>query len=320
MSYILQALKKSEQERQRGSIPNLQSSQIIVEQTSRQRSIWLRTFVVTLALSIAALLYWFQPWQDETSATQSASASRKQSETPMPAIVTSSDNLPPVQQTSPQQQSTSPPPSTTIAAIESVEEPHPIAAVARKVIETPSIPAEATPELSLPEEQWQKITPSTPRNKVSVKQGLPQPKTVALAKPAVKKPAGAIGPESKSVLTSEEQWQKISPSSPQKVTATHQTSAIPASQPAIKTLPKSELPSVHELPANIQQSLPAITIAAHIYSGDPGSRMTIINNKSLREGQSAGAGLVLEEITRNGVILKFQGKRFRLGKLQAWRK
>jgi len=316
MSYILQALKKSEQERQRGSIPNLQSSQIIVERTPGQHSIWLRLFVVALVLNAAAMLYWFQPWKNKMPATQSVSTSHKQPVKLIPATIPPSNETTGEPSTSPapQRQAAPPPPATAVI-------------VSKEADSSPIIPA-TTPELGTQEPRWQKITPSSTQKTTSSEQKPTQLKTETLAKPEPEltnpadklAPDVATNPQQEPIAEAEAQWQQISPSSSQKAIATEQVSSIPASQPTKKDPPEPKLQSVHELPVNIQQSLPGIAIAAHIYSSDPASRMTIINNKSLREGQAVGAGLVLEEITRDGVILKFQGQRFHLGKLQSWKK
>jgi len=62
MSYILDALKKADQERQQGEIPDLRSgSPITTQPASAPRSmLWL----LLLVMAIIALV-WFKPWQDQ---------------------------------------------------------------------------------------------------------------------------------------------------------------------------------------------------------------------------------------------------------------
>ncbi len=68
----------------------------------------------------------------------------------------------------------------------------------------------------------------------------------------------------------------------------------------------------NELPLSVQQELPNLTVTGHIYSNDPSSRIVNINGQISREGETVTAGLKLEEITENGVILNHKGYRFRM--------
>ena len=48
----------------------------------------------------------------------------------------------------------------------------------------------------------------------------------------------------------------------------------------------------------------------HYYSDESRGRFVSINNITLTEGQSLNPGLKVEQITREGVILNYQGHRF----------
>ncbi len=65
-----------------------------------------------------------------------------------------------------------------------------------------------------------------------------------------------------------------------------------------------------ELPPTIQQEIPKLSILFHLYSGNPGDRRVGINNRTLREGDAVAPGLVLEQITPDGMILSYKGYRF----------
>lgn len=72
MSYILEALKKSERERQRGNIATLQtSSQIVLS----HRSLWIGFLIGVVALSAVAATAWFVRLQLTGSTVVSPSAS-----------------------------------------------------------------------------------------------------------------------------------------------------------------------------------------------------------------------------------------------------
>jgi general secretion pathway protein B len=68
-----------------------------------------------------------------------------------------------------------------------------------------------------------------------------------------------------------------------------------------------------ELPLSIQQDIPKLSILFHVYSGNPGGRLVGINDRMLREGDSVAPGLVLEQITPDGMILAYKGYRFLRG-------
>jgi len=76
---------------------------------------------------------------------------------------------------------------------------------------------------------------------------------------------------------------------------------------------ETDIPSLRELPVSVQQSLPPVNIEGHIYDENPAARMVIINGAIRREKQHIDHGMILEEITPNGVILSYQGHTFHMG-------
>lgn len=71
--------------------------------------------------------------------------------------------------------------------------------------------------------------------------------------------------------------------------------------------------SLSELPLSVQQSLPPVNIEGHIYDENPAMRMIIVNGKIRHEKQAVANSLKLEEITPDGVILSYQGHVFHMG-------
>ena len=72
------------------------------------------------------------------------------------------------------------------------------------------------------------------------------------------------------------------------------------------------LPTMDELPENIRQALPEMTFAGHAWSETPQQRLIIVSNEIKKEGETLGPGLHLIEITWTGVVLDYQGTRFRV--------
>ena len=84
-------------------------------------------------------------------------------------------------------------------------------------------------------------------------------------------------------------------------------STIPVEAPESKIIPLAELP------LTIQHELPSMAIQLHSYSSKPMNSIVSINSKMMKEGESLAPGLVLEQITPDGVILSFKGYRFQRG-------
>ncbi len=64
MSYILEALKKSEQQRQRGATPTLQAAQVTVAAPKRPMFIYYGLLAAAL-LVVGIVIGWLRPWQPE---------------------------------------------------------------------------------------------------------------------------------------------------------------------------------------------------------------------------------------------------------------
>ena len=72
----------------------------------------------------------------------------------------------------------------------------------------------------------------------------------------------------------------------------------------------NSIPYLNELPASLKNALPPIRMTSHLYRG--ASRLVSINGRIMSGGVNMGDGLILEEITPEGVIMSFRGQRFRL--------
>lgn len=94
------------------------------------------------------------------------------------------------------------------------------------------------------------------------------------------------------------------------VPATPPPPAVPPAQPPLQEL--------WELPEGVRRQLPALTYSFHVYAGDPSRRTIIINNRRMREGSEIQPGLLLEEITADGVILATGDHRVHVSVLENW--
>jgi general secretion pathway protein B len=76
----------------------------------------------------------------------------------------------------------------------------------------------------------------------------------------------------------------------------------------------SQLQSWYELPQEIRDRLDLPRLDVHVYSEEPQRRFILVNLEKYREGEILASGLVLEEILPDGMVMSYQGERFRVEK------
>lgn len=234
MSYILDALKKSDQQRQLGSTPTLLTAQATV--SAPRRAKYLLNSVLAVVLICAGIAVgWLRPWQ----MSQPAPAVEPVASMPAPPAKTA-------------EMIAEPQHDPLVSDPRSAEQPDPLQAVATTKRDTPVHADIRSPSPS-------------PQADMGVQNatGIPSPDRTA--------PAGTASEEGRKVM------------------------------------------ALNELPPTIQREIPAITIAFHAYSSKPGERRVMINGNMAKEGELLAAGVSLEQITPDGVILGYKGLRFQQG-------
>jgi general secretion pathway protein B len=71
-------------------------------------------------------------------------------------------------------------------------------------------------------------------------------------------------------------------------------------------------PSVETLPPQAAAGLTDLSVDLHIYSTDPAKRAVFVNGRRYLEGMTLAEGPMVEEITRDGVVINHRGQRFLL--------
>jgi general secretion pathway protein B len=64
-----------------------------------------------------------------------------------------------------------------------------------------------------------------------------------------------------------------------------------------------------------ETGLPELAIDLHIFAADPAERAVFINGRRYTQGATIAEGPVVEEITREGAVLSYRGRRFLLPRL-----
>jgi len=296
MSYILEALRKSESERHQGEVPNLGASPMLIHAGRRERPVWPYWLAGALILNAAVVGAWLL---GSRSASTGSSVTNATS-IPNPAVSE------PVASTS------------AVTAPQALAEemyPAPVTAIAPPPVtqQMYALPG-AIPGLATPTQQATGASRNIP--------GYPtaQPRASAEANWEVVTPSrqGAepllITPNSaRQSLAYDPELGYMDDTAPVSLTASSMTSLsqVPADTPAI------DVPRIDELPRSFQARVPALTFNSHIYSSDPSARRVMVNNVYLREGQPF-KGMVVQEITDEGAIFVMDGVMFEVSSVRGW--
>jgi general secretion pathway protein B len=235
MSFILDALRKSEIERQRQSGPSM--AEFPVAREDRRLPAALVAIGLLLALNVAVVLYFLlrDRAAPAAEATQAAAA----------------------------------------AASSMTSVPPPGAA-----------PAKPPPQAALP---------AAP----------PAPGAQGALEPAVAPPEGMAGQPAESYGAPS----TLPPDAPDPTLIPE----APASHPGVIY---SEAPTTDDAAAVAAATgLPELTVDLHIYSEDPAKRAVFINGRRYVQGDHIAEGPVVEQITRDGALLSYRGRRFLLPRL-----
>jgi general secretion pathway protein B len=131
-------------------------------------------------------------------------------------------------------------------------------------------------------------------------QAVPPPPPVTSAPPPAAAPLPAR-PASATPITP--------PPAPRAVAAAPLPEPPPAAPPPPRVA--AGVPDLESLPATLRQALPPLEISFLIDAPAPLDRRAMIDKTMLRPGESFGPDIFLEGISEEGVILVYQGQRFR---------
>jgi len=72
----------------------------------------------------------------------------------------------------------------------------------------------------------------------------------------------------------------------------------------------ARLPRFSDMVVRGELNVPHLHLDIHVYSGDPAERFVFINMQRYNEGQAIREGPSVQRITRDGVVMSHQGRRF----------
>jgi general secretion pathway protein B len=283
MSYILEALKKADQERVVGKVPDIDSMHDPATPPPRRKFRWiwiLGALLVVNGILVAALML----------RNDAADGGPEQA---------AADRVPAVE--------TSRPPADRVPAMETSREPaDPVPAMetSRPPVATPAIPLSRV----VPPRQPAARSPVRPYvPPVASRPAAPAKETTAAVSSPAPKVAGTVT-RAEAPLEAEAPM----PESPAPVpapAARQSAPAVPAATPA-PVESAAGLPYWDDLSLEFRSGFTAPRIDVHVYDTDPQRRFILVELKKYREGDRLASGALLEKITPEGVQLSVRGKQF----------
>lgn len=278
MSYILDALRRADSERERGAVPSIHSPPVppVVEDSAKasrgQPQQVLIVVIVLLLLALVGLLAWHL-------------MSGKEAPSPPVAAVanTAADDVQraPAEAPPPSAQVPQPMPAQVVPQAPAAA---PVPAPAPTLAEVPAprpapAPVQQAPVAVAPRPQAVPTPPPQPRQAPQA-QPAPSP-SLAAAPPVVSLPVRPAATPPATVVAP--------PPTPQADTRVY---------------------TVNDLPANIQRELPKLVVGGAMYSETPANRMLIINSQVFREGDKLTPDLLLQEIRLKSAVFQYKGYRY----------
>ncbi len=323
MSFILEALNDSEEERRRGEVPSFSTPPASPDQAPAKTPWWPYVLSVALVLNFAAALVWLI-----AVATQDSPAVVTRSATPAGVDVAQAAELP-----------------APLTVVEGAEpDPEPSAVSAGEASEVrPSVenlgsdmpgqgsvaraaPAAADATLAKadgkPDPRPGSGTPTAQTTSLA-ENSRPQPppteqRTRATEDPVSRPPAERRVEIREAIRGFVAMLPPPATNRPVPETPARDSETLPTSAATGLYVPPS-VPGVRNLPHDVRDSLPDITLTVHVYDREPAARVVRLNGRMLGEGDAINDHLRLVEITRGGVIMDAGGNLFHMGVREEWR-
>jgi general secretion pathway protein B len=334
MSYILEALKKSQQERELGQVPTLEMGPFAGVRRPHRGNPWATAALGLAGLAVAIALYAVlrqpqtaAPAPQETVATASPGVGQPPAPTPPGGPAQALAQVGPVVSALPMSPPILPPPAVPVVPVPGVAQVLPNGADSRAGAAAGPLPAAVAPQF-----------------------GGPAP---GEGYPAHSLPTGdpMVGPGPKPDGMETEEWsddwmemdQEVGPAEPGESIVSRpsarrpprpvrQAPPTPKSTPIPQDLrddvaafrdelqrernggkPKAPVagdPKKLRLTDDLQARLPAFIMTAQIYDPDPTRRFVVINSIRYAVGETTREGLKVEQVLSDGVVLSFEGQRF----------
>jgi len=283
MSYILEALKKSQRDRELGQVPDLTAEPYMDSSETRpSMGPWIIGSVLIALIALLIALYAVfgrQLGEPEAPQVQSRDPVLQQRQ---PAEDAASKTI--------ERAATSVQPQEPVpSAKATVTPPPPVASTSAK----PAAPAEK--KLSVPKATAPAVSSASKQTK----------ETAATVSSAQKPPS-----KQTEVERIRQEYARMQAREKQQKQQ-QEAQASTSSRPTKTAEPLKEAhPAAHELPAEVRARMPPRNIMLQSYSENPAERFVIMNSVKLHQGQSTADGLKVLEIRADGLLLEFEAYKF----------
>lgn len=276
MSFLLDALKKSEAQRKLGEVPTIHST---LDEPESRESGSQKLLVILLVIIVFALIAWMVWEQYGGAGSDTPVAEQQVTETPAtetqePAITATSSGTA-EEQTPPAVavQGTASTQTQQRTPVEAYQAPPQHAPTGQDAGELADDSATLRLESAVPAEDEDAIT----RQGDSISESR-RPQVVAAGTPAATPAATNPEPE------------ETTPAG----NIPHQSAPI----------------TFWELPQQVRSELPEFRVSVYVYAEQPEDRFMLLNGRRVHEGELIATGLVLEEIRREGAVFSYEHYRF----------
>lgn len=289
MSYILEALRKSERERQLAQVPALPN---VLSNPNPPGQRWLPwVLVMMLGIGCAILLWLWLNGGDKAPPRPLDGELRR------PGL--SSDHSLPLTEAGPMESDRANLPENSPVATSRLSEPPPVIRTMEEAGTGDSVQPPAPP--SQPKQPTGQAAPKKP--------------------PRLPPPAGPLAKTKPSLATRRDVAQETvggkpprpAESEPKGVTSEPALAARPKPDGEASVIARESTPLLDPRPMEQQREMPELKINVLAYSSVPEERFAVINMVKYGKGDHLPGGAVLTEIQADGVILELNGSRFRIG-------
>lgn len=277
MSYILEALKKAQAERQLGATPTIHAP-VLHDGAGADprdgRKLWLAGgAAVLVAAAVLAAVFWRPAGSPPAQLT--AAPVVRSAPTPAPVAVAAPQALPAA-------------PASVAAAAAPLAPSSPSAAPA--VLPAPGLataPVAAVAAVAAP----------VP--------GRAAPAAVPAAQPAAATATPATAAPASAPVAAPAAASSAAPATPA-------APAAPATAPVAAAPADDGVPLLRGLPDAVQRQIPPVAIGGYIYSKNPEDRLLLVDKSLRHEGEEVAPGLVLEHLLPKAAVFNFRGTRYRV--------
>ncbi|XLZ72645.1 general secretion pathway protein GspB [Massilia sp. SR12] len=285
MSYILEALKKAQAERQIGSTPTIHAPTLASAPQGQGPKVRRAPVMVAMVLMVAAI------------AGLATMLVRQQSSAGQPPVAAVGAGA--TVAATPAHVPLSVAPTTSSAAAQAaLPAPDAVNTMAATSVSAPTVApmAPAAPDATA------KPAPAAAAAAAPASAAAP----TAAARQAPNASAAPVSATSAAAAV-------VPARTPEAVAAPAPRAADAAPAAAVALAPAEEhIQSLHELPEPIQRAIPPITLGGYMYSKNPADRLLLIDKALRKEGEEVAPGLLLEKLQPKQAVFRFRGYRYKV--------